>query len=402
MCATKFNHCHITFHLPQDHLTKRSQADDYFRNSLDLNICGPGDDISSIFRTIDARPRECANKLCHDPRAPINLTALVAVCRAIRKSEGRLQDIDALIAHSYVGWGEHFSVSVGRVSALKINREMLWGEEIARTMLLGFPQGAFLLCPEWSRKLCSIDDKLGFIGKNASRIEAASKKHRHEGGKLPGCGVLLGFQSLVTIRDIVTLEVDGRLFQTIFVAPFDNHVPEGINFWMCDWDPATPSEAIFSNAFIGSSPVCLATSFIVDALERDFVRTMWRTVGHSQSAHEAGESLEDWLAENDPAILRRRRIYQGFESSTQRAVEMRKHVRNNVVVPDVPVKAFSDTFEDSSSTIALSLPSSPTQVILQPSQSTEIQSQRTTSSSCANGTCLQDLQWSHCRLPSSL
>ncbi|KAL8817922.1 MAG: hypothetical protein Q9191_008052, partial [Dirinaria sp. TL-2023a] len=155
--------------------------------------------------------------------------------------------------------------------------------------------------------------------------------------------------SLVRVRDVITQEVDGRLVQTIVLAPTDGVLPEGINLWMFAWNPAKPGEVVFANAFMGSSPVCLATAFINTEMEQDLLRTMWRTVGHAQKAQKAGIPLEDWLAKEDPAILRRRRVYQGFEFFPQRADEMRKYavVSNLVVNPDVPVKCFVDTFESS-------------------------------------------------------
>ena len=191
----------------------------------------------------------------------------------------------------------------------------------------------------------SENDKLTFIKENADRITKASKDHFENAGELKNCGAIFGFSSLLKIWDVVTQQVDGRFVQTVFVAPTDSHVPEGINLWMFEWKPANPSEAIFCNPFMGSSPVFLATSFMNTEMERDLMRTIWQTVGHLQKAQDAGIHLEDWLAKEAPAILRRRRVYQGLDFFSERAIEMRKVVENNVIIPDISVKGFIDTFE---------------------------------------------------------
>ncbi|KAL8932457.1 MAG: hypothetical protein Q9216_006830 [Gyalolechia sp. 2 TL-2023] len=356
MCAANFNHLSVTFTLARDHLTPRALLDDYFRKSLDLEIHPfVGDDLEVIFRTIDPVPKKAANRLYQDPRNRLHLAVVVeATWRAIWKSsaEQSRRDRDAaLVAHSYVTYGGHFSVSAGMVTAglEGIDRGMIEREEIARTMVRCFPQGTLLLPPEWMAKLDAEDDKLKFVAENAVEIASVSQEYFEKtGGKLKGCGALIGFSSLARIRDVITQEVDGHSVQTILVAPADGLPLEGINLWMFAWNPAKPNEALFANALIGSSPVCLATAFINTEMERDLMRTMWQTVGHAQNAQRAVVRLEDWLAKEEPTLLRRRRIYQGLEFFSQRAVEMRKSVRDNSVInPDVPVKGFTDTFESS-------------------------------------------------------
>lgn len=345
MCAANFNHLHISFRLPQDHLLKATTADSYFRRCLELKVYPFADNLEAIYRTIDASPKGFANRIYQDPRDELHLAALAATWRAIRKSEEQLQDKHAVVAHSYVSYSGHFSVSAARVTGLTINEELIQKEHIARSTLQSFPQGALLISPEWMTRLGSGDDKLTFIKENADRIMTASKERFEKAGELKNCGALLGFSSLVIIRDVITQQIDGRFVQTVLVAPTDSYVLEGINLWMFEWNPANPNEAIFCNALMGSSPVCLATAFINTEMERDLMRTTWQTVGHFQNAQDAGCHLEDWLAKEAPAILRRRRVYQGFEFFSQRAIEMRKVVGGNVIAPNVSVKEYTNTFE---------------------------------------------------------
>ena len=345
MCAAKFNHLHIGFRLPQDHLLKASTVDSYFRRCLELNVYPFADNLESIYRTIDASPKGFANRICQDPRDELHLAALAATWKVIRKSEEQLQDNNAVVAHSYVSYNGHFSVSAARVTGLTINQELIQQEHVARLILQSFPQGTLLISPEWMTRLELEDDKLTFIKENADRISTASKKYFEKAGELKSCGALFGFSSLVKIRDVVTQQIDGRFIQTVFIVPTDSHVLEGINLWMFEWSPANPNAAIFCNALMGSSPVCLATAFINTEIERDLMRTIWQTVGHFQKAQEAGFHLEDWLAKEAPALLRRRRVYQGFEFFSERAVEMRKVVGGNVIVPNVSVKRYIDNFE---------------------------------------------------------
>ena len=345
MCAARSNHLHVNFKLPQDQLFKIATADSYFRRSLELEVYPFAVNLAAIYQTIDASPKGFANRICQDPRDKNHLAALAATWKVIRKSEEQLQDKNAVVAQSYVSYSGHFSVSAARVTGLTINHEIIQTEQIARLLLQSFPQGALLISPEWMTRLDSENDKLTFIKENADRITTASKECFEKAGELKNCGVLFGFSALVQIRDVVTQQIDGRFIQTVFVAPTDSHVLEGINLWMFEWNPANPNEAIFCNALMGSSPVCLATAFINTEMERDLMRTMWQTVAYFQKAQNAGFHLEDWLAKEAPAILRRRRIYQGFEFFSQRAVEMRKVIGGNVVAPNVSVKEYIDTFE---------------------------------------------------------
>ena len=345
MCATNFNHLHIDLQPPQNRLIKDTTTDSYFQRCLGLRIYHFADDLEAVFRTIDPSPKGFANRICRAPKDKVHLAALVTTWRIIRRSEVHLQDQDAVVAQSYVSHSGHFSVSAARMTGLMISKELIGGEYIARTMLRSFPQGALLISPDWMTRLELDNDKLAFIQEHADRITTSSKEYFEKSGKLKDCGVLFGSSSLIKVHDVITQWTDGRLIQTVIVAPTHLYPLEGINLWMFEWNPANPSDALFCNAFMGSSPVCLVTAFVNTEIERDLVRTMWRTIAHFQEAQTSGFHLEDWLAKEAPGLLRRRRIYQGFEFFPRRAVEMRKILDNHAIAPKVSVKAFTDTLE---------------------------------------------------------
>lgn len=295
---------------------------------------------------IDARPKEVANRMYENPRNELHLAAISAMWQVIRRGDVHLRDRNAVLGQSYVSYDGHFSISAAGVTGLKIDQSSIEQEDIARAMLLSFPQGTVLVSPEWMVKLLEAKNKLAFFERHAYEIESASVEFFENGGKLRTCGALFGFSSLALIADVITQEVDGRVIQTVLTAPADGGVLEGINLWTLEWDPARLNEAIFCNALMGSSPICLVTAFINANMERDLVRTMWQTVSYFQKAQEAGVHLEDWLAKEAPTILRRRRIYQGLEFFAQRALGMRRLIRSKVVMPPVSVKEFSDSFEN--------------------------------------------------------
>ncbi|KAI5808932.1 hypothetical protein DFH27DRAFT_245818 [Peziza echinospora] len=342
---SKFNYFHIAFTLTRDHLSKSALIDAYFRRCLELNVSSISQQSELAFGIIDRNPKELANKIYKDPASDLHLAALRHYWKGIYKNEEKLQAEGAILAHSDTGLDGHFGVSAGRVTGVKINREMIEKEEFARTMLRSFSQGGMIISPEWMARLEKAEDRHEFLMQNYEKIDTDSKVYFEKGGKLADCGALLGYRCLVKIRKVVTLEESGRVVQSMVVATTDIHNLDGVNEWMFSWDPAKATEVIFSNALMGRSPVSSVIDFLNNELGRGLMQNMWETVPEMQKAEEAGVNIDDWLAKHKPKLMRARRFFQCLDWFSKPAIALRAKIGGNMVAPEV-VKEFTDDFEN--------------------------------------------------------